>query len=415
MTRKVIFRTFVFRGGNVLCQATESLLKQTYSNFAWHVLDISGNGLNKELLSKYNDSRIIYVDLSSSHTRKEIIPSTYLEKILEIYSDDDYFAVLDADDIYTPNFVEKMLNYMEDNNLDAAACGSDFIDMQSGKLHDIRILKQNLIWESSADFQRYFTTYYQFMRTVWGKIFKLSCLRKCDFGEKRVYGNDTLFTMEAFRNAKRVGILAESLHKYYMSQKSVSYHFDPIRIPSDSILYDAALKYLRSKCGVVTPFNEDFLLAVYMNAIKDTLNVLLNAKISLSEKLDGLCKIFTSNQMKQLAAREDFGTYIMEGAYMRKQRQELFSDVANWLLALNEVPDEQVESFVDVGEFVCAAAQYADGWIVFKKLRMCFFIGQERWDDMVIDLTELEELLPNDEEILEFRKKLNSLSPSVDI
>lgn len=407
MAGKVIFRTLVFRGGKVLCQAAESLLNQTYSNLEWYVLDVSGDDRNRKLLSKYNDKRLIYVDLSSSHTRSDTLPSTFLEEILENYGDADYFAVLDADDTYSPDFAEKLLHYMDSHNLDVAACGSDFVDALSGKLYGIRNLGHNLILEDPKDFSRKFTTYYQFMRTVWGKMFKLSCLRQCDFGEKKqVYGNDTLFTMEAFRNAKRVGILRESLHKYHMSLRSITYHFDPIRLSSDCIVYDAALKYLSSKCGFVNTVNEDFLLVVYMNAIKDTLQTLLNAKIGLSEKLNGLHEILTSDHTKQLVARENLGTYILQGSNMQTQRRELFSVVAQWMLALREVPDDQVERFCVVGEFVCAAAEYADGWIAFNKLRLSFMIEQRRWEDALVKMVELEELLPNDEEIWVLRGKL---------
>lgn len=510
MTSKVIFRTFVFRGGKVLCQAAESLLKQTYSNFDWYILDVSGNEQNRKLLSKYNDNRIIYVDLSSYLARSDILPSTFLKEIFDNYSDGDYFAVLDADDTYTPDFAEKMLNYMELNNLDIAACGSNFIDARSGKIYGVRKLEQNLILETPADFSKYFTEYYQFIRTVWGKMFKLSCLRKCDFGEKKqVYGNDTLFTMEAFRNAERVGILAESLHKYHISSESVTHRYDPIRISSDSILYDAALKYLRAKCGEVSIINEDFLFVLYLNAIRDTLNVLLNANMPVSEKLSGIHEIFTCEVTRNLANRPYLGHLI--GLDHSEHRRKLFDSVAKWmllqdktrseeglafavdvlavmricpfeipgwsynekinlLLALRkkmsgkcvtscavdmriksllatspllkslpvehveflksvvvsvlsddfqsaidalfvlagggEIPDEYAESYITLGQNVCAAAEYADGWIFFRKLWIDFLYERLRLDEARAELNELLELLPDDEDLQALRERL---------
>ena len=98
--------------------------------------------------------------------------------------------------------------------------------------------------------------------------------------------------MNAFYNANRVGILSESLHKYYVSPKSVSYQFDKNRTKSDRVLFDAACDFLISKCGAVSDENLNFLWIVYFNAIKDTLNVLLNAQISVSDKFEYLLDIF---------------------------------------------------------------------------------------------------------------------------
>ena len=55
-----------------------------------------------------------------------------------------------------------------------------------------------------------------------------------------------------------------------------------------------------SKCGAVSDENLNFLWIVYFNAIKDTLNVLLNAQIGLSDKLDYLLDIFQSQHTQEL-------------------------------------------------------------------------------------------------------------------
>ena len=91
------------------------------------------------------------------------------------------------------------------------------------------------------------------------------------------------FTMCALKGANRVGILAKSLHKYYISNKSTSSNFDPDRIKCDIILHEAALDLLKPY-GAVSLGNLNFLYAVYYNATKDTLNVLVNSNRSILEK-----------------------------------------------------------------------------------------------------------------------------------
>jgi hypothetical protein len=177
-----------------------------------------------------------------------------------------------------------MLSFMEEHQLDIAACGNAFIDGGSGRVVGVRKVERQLVMEKPEEYDAHFGTYHQFMRTVWGKVYKLSVLRKCGFeNAKQVsYGEDTACVMEAFRNARRVGIFAETLHQYYISPKSVSYRLDRKRIASDRILHEEACRFLASKCGAVSPQNERFLFLVYFNAIKDTLNVLLRTPMRQS-------------------------------------------------------------------------------------------------------------------------------------
>ncbi|WP_143338510.1 hypothetical protein [Desulforamulus profundi] len=122
--------------------------------------------------------------------------------------------------------------------------------------------------------------------------------------------------------------MAESLHKYYMYPKSVSQQFDDKRIASDPILFDNACDFLLSKCGAVSHENLNFLFHVYLNAIQDTMKVLLNAQLSVTDKLYRLQDIFQSQQTQKLAQWTG-------GA--EEQKKMLFGQVAQWILSQEEV------------------------------------------------------------------------------
>jgi hypothetical protein len=243
-----------------------------------------------------------------------------------------------------------------------------------------------------------FPQYYQFMRTAWAKLFSLTVILR--YKEERCpnvpYGWDTLFTQEAFRNSERVGIFAESLHKYYLNQKSASYIWQKQRIYADRLLLDSAHDFLISKTGHVSPRNKEFLLVVYMNAIKDTLSVLLNVDIPESEKISGVIDIFSHEYTKQLAAQAKFYSFPIESQAMIESRRALFSAAAEWLLAREEVPDDQIEAFCATGEFLCAACENAGGWLFFKRLLARFLIDAGRADEAKDKLDELAKLFSKD-------------------
>lgn len=411
--RHIYIRTFAYNAEKTLERAVDSILNQTYPYFTYYLLDNGSTDKTRQLIEMYaaKDNRIV-----PFYTNKNMefgIEHEDFIKLPKNIPDNDLFCVLDADDEYEPNFFDDAVKFLEENKLDIVCCGSRFINSVDGSLLGKRSLNEPVIIEGRG-FAELFPYYHVFMRTVWGKLAAGNCVRnfvtKRDPNDKSVpdYGIDTWDMISAFRCATRIGIMPGQAHRYYISPKSSSYYLSSKRIVSDKLLYEATVDYLK-QYGAISHRNWDFIYAVYMNALKDTLNVLLNVKISVSEKLRGLVEMLTCDYTRQLAAWDNFGAYIGQAKEMQHTRTEFFIKVANWLLELENVPDEQVEDFCDIGEFVCAAVEFSDGWIFFKKQRVSYLIEQRRSDEARDKLRELEELLPYDEDVLTFGKILNNL------
>lgn len=324
---KTIILTRAYNAEKTLRMTIDSVLNQSYKNYVYYVIDNGSTDGTGEIIKEYaaKDGRII-------HWRNEInnIGKSEIDIFSDpSHSDNDFYCAIDADDEYKHGFLEKTLAFMNENALDIAAAGNDFIEAQTNRVTGIRSLNQDLILEDAA-FSLYFRYYYQFMRTIWGKLYKLSLLRQCDFENymKRFsgirYGGDTLFVMQAFRHAKRVGIIAESMHKYYMSPKSTSYSLDKGRIDSDRILHELAKEYLFAKVGHINPENRNFLCLVHFNAIKDTLNIVMNTDIAPLEKLEAMQDIFTHDATRELKNSE---------VAVSKEYQVYFDNVTKWILS----------------------------------------------------------------------------------
>jgi glycosyltransferase involved in cell wall biosynthesis len=385
------------------------VLAQTFEDFTYYLLDNGSTDSTGDIVREYaaRDERVVALFNRENHVGHSFSDTIYDRSI----GDDCYLCTLDADDEYKPAFMEKMLLFAKTNNLDVVACGNDYIDSDNAEQIGARILPNNIILDGQESFDRYFAHYYQFMRTIWGKLYKMPALRKCSFTLSRSanipYGGDTLFTIEACEKAKRIGILGESLHKYYVSSKSMSYNWNPTRISSDRILHKATHDFLVAKAGSVTQSNNEALLVVYLNAINDTICILINADVSEDEKLVAVFDIFSHEYTRQLAAETRFKSFADEAHNALSLRRTLFSTAAKWLLSREEVSDEQLEQFCSIGEFVCAVCENADGWLFFKKLLVRFLLEAGRTDEACAKLDELAELLPDDGEILEMRAKIN--------
>lgn len=325
---KVCIRTTAYNAEKTLRRAVDSILNQTYCNFTYYLCDNGSTDRTRNIIEEYSrcDDRIVPFYNIANHVydgNEEFV------QVSHGIGCGTFFCHLDADDEYKPNFLEKMLEFMQQNNLDIAACGSDFLDAQTENILGLRLIEKDLIL-TDEDISGSFPKIHQFMRTLWGKIYSMSLLQKCCFENIRKvsYGSDTLFVIEAFSHANRVGILAQPLHKYYLSSKSVSYKIESKRIESDRILDDATRTFLISKCGTVNPQNNYFLSLVYFNAICDTLVVLLSSKLTFSEMIQSIQSIVTNEKTQEL-----FNWKFVQDDDLDKRIRH---PIMKWLLSQNE-------------------------------------------------------------------------------
>lgn len=414
--KKIHIRTHAYNASETLRRAVDSVLHQTHTDYIYYLCDngSTDGGATRRIVEVYAklDRRIVPFYNEVNHVWDG--SAEYIDLPLHV-DDDDYFCELDADDEYLPTFFEEMLDFMQAYDLDIACCGNDYLNAaQENRLVGQRLLNETLILEGQQ-FAELFPYYHGFMRTCWGKLYKGRVLR--DYITRHedcsnypvAYGGDTFNTMRAFQNAKRVGILPRSLHKYYMFPKSVSHTMHPQRIQCDQILHEAAMDYLNA-FGPISQRNRDFLYAVYMNALRDTAELLLSAEMPDSEKLCYFIEMLKCRYTQQLMAWENFGVYNSEETQeLQDSRKEFFKGIADWLLSLSEVPNEQAEDYCNIGELSSAAAEYSEGWIAFHKRNAMIYIQQGKIEQAKTKLDELKELLPNDEDV-QYLSKFVSVS-----
>jgi glycosyltransferase involved in cell wall biosynthesis len=232
--------------GKTLRRSVDSVLAQTHTDFIYYLLDNASCDDSGAIIREYaeRDSRI-------DPLRNEINSvGNWIWDVICGHSDDCYFCMLDADDEYTPDFFEKMLAFIAKNDLDVAVCGSVLIEEETGSLiGGAYMSEQSLILADKDSCARLFNKYLNFMYTTWGKLYKLSVLRSMNMEQypDLSYGADTLIVTEAFRVAKRIGILAEPLHRYYISGKSISHNYDSTRVESTWAAVDAIENFLAEK------------------------------------------------------------------------------------------------------------------------------------------------------------------------
>lgn len=380
---KGIFYTYAYNAEKTIKRTIQSVLAQTHEDFLYYVVDNGSTDHTGAVIQTMaqQDQRVIPLHNQINMVWEEGNGWWSVVRKAEI---DDLFCFLDADDTYKPDYLEKMLAFMQENRLDIAACGNDFVDSLTGKITNVRKLSSNLI-VAGQGFSYYFPLYHQFMRTMWAKAYRASVLQHFDFSHAPAlqYGWDTLFAVENFRNASRIGILSESLHQYYLSKHSLSYQYDTNRLRSPEILYHYVERFLQEKCSQVSPRNQDFLLCIYLNDLSDALHVLWNTPIPETEKIAYLLVLFESEPLHLLLQANHLGKLYGLLPHIQEQRCRFFSDITDRMLSLDEVPDELVECFCKFGELLCASIEDAEKWMCFRNLHIQYLYSVGRTQEAV--------------------------------
>lgn len=320
---KIIIYTQAYNAEDTLERAIESVLKQTNGNFLYYVLDNGSNDRTGEIIAEYanKDNRIIPL---ANEVNNVWLKSNRWLSFLKNHEGDGWFSTLDADDEYTSDFLEKMINFATENNLDVATCGTDWIDEKNGNLMKQKVLSENMILEDQ-DFAEQFPVYRNYMVTIWGAVYSLALLRKIKLNWSSCIKSfsDTGFCMEAFRRANRAGIFAESLHKYYVQPTTDSYKYYPKWFLYSKKLIEASREYLLDY-GKISKQNEDYLYALHLILIKYILPRIQNADIDYSRKIKGLHEIFNDEMTQYMLTHwTEVGIY--------SDKAEFLQEIKDWI------------------------------------------------------------------------------------
>ena len=263
-----------------LRQCIESVLTQTYPHFEYYVVDNGSTDGCKEILEEYAaaDPRIRLI-----RSEENMLPPPG-GKICVRECQGQYYTVLDSDDWWEPDFLEKLISLAESQGLDIVCAGTVMHDMASGT-QGVRAVERTLVF-SREEFPEYFPWYHAFFRPPWGKLIRIEYVRavqKISFPALS-YGVDTLVCFQYLREARRVGISGSVLQHYRINQKSISYQYSPDRFQTDIYLYNDAVDFL-SGFGPVSAQNRNFIQCVYSNAVIDTTGVIQGSSLSPAEKL----------------------------------------------------------------------------------------------------------------------------------
>jgi len=107
---KVGIVTTLYNYKRYIPELAKSILDQTYTNWEWVIVDDASTDNPEETLSKLNDSRIhrLWYTVNKGYSVRKNDGIRFLR-------DCDYFVMIDADDVLTPNSIQDRLEALQQN------------------------------------------------------------------------------------------------------------------------------------------------------------------------------------------------------------------------------------------------------------------------------------------------------------
>lgn len=145
-----------YNAEKTICTSIESVLSQTYSNFELLVVNDCSSDKTREIVLHYQqiDSRVVLID----NARNQGVSFTRHNGLIN--SRGDMIAILDSDDYWLPNKLEKQVLLYKETGAKLIFTGSSYIDWEGNPYNWIMhvpkyvdynvLLKQNYISNSSA-------------------------------------------------------------------------------------------------------------------------------------------------------------------------------------------------------------------------------------------------------------------------
>lgn len=204
-----------YKGGDYLPKCLESLCSQTLKNIEIVCVNDASPDNTADILKEWSekDDRIVVL------TNKENIGVSASRNRGISESQSDYIMFCDADDFYEPTMCAEMLDAIQNNNVDLAACGTNIVyhAHEEMKLSDINYYSIKYSGQTKVTDDIILNT----DLSPWNKIFKKSIItdNKIAFPEG-LYYEDAYFCSAYLCCSKRIYFIDKQLHNYVRHESS---------------------------------------------------------------------------------------------------------------------------------------------------------------------------------------------------
>lgn len=307
-TPKITIVTLVYNSKPYIDECIKSVLKQSFKNFEWVVLDNGCTDGTSEILAKYAkiDSRIkLYKNEKNAFIYKCPHCFDYIDHINNFES--EYVCFLDSDDYLHIDFLKELYNAAKMYNSDISAAGVEMFDNENPQLRKdrcppkINVNNIELLGEPHV-----FPEIYGCFRPMWGKLIKSSIAIKARryiriTNIQTSNGGDTISSL-TYLKFSTSAVFTNKLLYYYRIRKTSTYNSDinKNRYLDYIKIYFKSFELLK-EWNKINDENLYFISVVLYSSMKDCMEVAINSiKSPLEDRIKVITSIMANNDIRQI-------------------------------------------------------------------------------------------------------------------
>lgn len=280
---KITIYTQVYNTEKYLRQCLDSVVNQTYPVHQYIVVDNGCTDGCSEIIKEYEE-KYDFIEVVKHETNQR----GFWQKIISEKATGDYLSIIDSDDWWEPDYLEKMVSFLEANNLDLAVTGTQAYYMETETSEIMRKLDEPLFLTQKEFADRY-SQFWTFPSTNWACLFKTRIYKGIIDGagvlnKVSTYGGDTANTLEYIKHCKKIGIDDTVLYHYRLYPQSVSYNYDENRFSSNIGYYECIKDFLKLNDSLDAE-KQLWLKKVHLQSLFKTLRTLDSSKLSAIDKI----------------------------------------------------------------------------------------------------------------------------------
>lgn len=297
MSKKITVYTQGYNAEKYLRQCLDSVVNQTYPIHQYILVNDNSSDNTQAIMEEYA-SKYDFISLQHYNSNK-------LARYTDIIPKDatgEYVAIIDADDWWEPDYLEKLMSFLEKNDLDLSITGTVRFEEATQSSFAGRKLEKAVVL-TQKEFAHDYDTYWKFPSTVWGSIFKLEFYKKIDF--KKVlseivrYGLDTVIMLQYIKQCNKIGIDNTALYHYRKHKASESFTYYGERFTDNIAYYDYIKEFLKAN-NELTDKKIEFLNGVHLASLKFTIEVLSKSQLDKNKQLEELKRIINHPLTKEV-------------------------------------------------------------------------------------------------------------------
>ena len=213
MNRKVSLIVPAYNVEEYIKKCITSIENQTYQNYELIIIDDGSTDGTTDIIKEASACNSKIKVLNGGHKGVSNARNMGLDCV-----EGDYVTFVDSDDFICENYIENLVNWLEDENVDLAICGTNDIS------EDGKIVKQSLQLEGEVlnndQFLSDIVLCKKYTCTVWGKIYKSELLKNIRFDTNISISEDFKFLYYISRRINRVYYNSMPLYNWLVRSSS---------------------------------------------------------------------------------------------------------------------------------------------------------------------------------------------------